>query len=404
MKTLSALFLAGAFGAMSVCPVFAQPARDIAQANNKFAFDLYSRLDRKPGNVFFSPYSISTALTMTYEGAHGKTADEMRTILYLPSDEVNWREDISGFIQSMNAVRTSCEVSTANALWAQKAYPFKADYLALVQSSYFAEARNLDFVTDPEASRLTINSWVLAKTKDRIKNLLPSKSITSDTRLVLTNAVYFKGKWQSPFEKPFTKADTFWLDDARSVQTAMMALHEGSFHYNDNDQAQILQLPYQGDDLSMLIVLPRSKDIRLLEKILNTDILKQWQEGMSSQKVNVYLPKFKFDADYQLKDSLAEMGMKTAFDGNDADFSGMVNTALGEKLYIGGVFHKAWIETNEEGTEAAAATAVVMEAGAAFPEHPPKEFRADHPFLFVIEDNKTGLILFMGRVSDPREK
>jgi len=383
---------------------FAQPAASISQANDQFAFDLYSRLDTAPGNIFFSPYSISSALTMTYEGARHQTADQIRTVLHLPSDEVDWRSDLTAFIQKMNKADRSYELSTANALWAQRKYPFKDEYLKLIKTSYFAEARNLDFVTDPEASRVTINNWVSANTKDRIKDLLPPRSITPDTRLVITNAVYFKGKWEAPFEKENTRPDAFWVTPDQSVQTDMMQVQGKSFNYMENDQAQVLQLPYQGNELSMVIVLPRSKDIQDLDKTLTAGTLKQWQESMILQEINVFIPKFKMDWHLEMGNILAAMGMELAFDPGKADFSGMSDKMPDGNLYIGAVFHKAWIDTNEEGTEAAAATAVLMVAGSAYNPQGPKVFRADHPFFFVIQENATGHILFMGRVSDPREK
>jgi serpin B len=341
---------------------------------------------------------------MTFEGARHQTADEMRMVLYLPSDEVNWRDDLSGFIHSINSVHDAYKLTTANALWAQKKYPFNDDYLKLIKSTYFSEARNLDFVADPDAQRVTINNWVSNHTNDRIKNLLPPRSIDRDTRLVITNAVYFKGTWETPFEKLYTKPSAFWIVPDQSIQTPTMGLFENSFNYAENDQAQLIQLPYKGNDLSMIIVLPRSKDIKSLEKVLTLDTLKQWQGSMATEKINVYIPKFKFDWNMQMGDILRDMGMKSAFDPGNADFSGMSAKMPDGNLYISAVIHKAWIETNEEGTEAAAATAIIMAAGSAAPITPPKEFRADHPFIFFIQDNKTGYILFMGRVSDPREK
>jgi serpin B len=383
--------------------VFAQPVSNLSQSDNQFAFDLYSRLSSNKGNIFFSPYSLSSALDMTYEGARGETAQEMRAVLHLSVDDASRRVETSAFIQNINRPDKSYELSVANALWAQKAYPFKEDYLSLVKGVYSALARNLDFVADPQGSRGTINNWVSENTNNRINDLLPSGSITKDTRLVLTDAVYFKGKWLTPFKKQDTKPDIFWLGADQSVQTDMMALLGKPFKYAENDQAQLLELPYLGNDLSMLIILPRSKDIKDLEKVLTLDMLKQWQEGMLRLGADVYLPKFKFDSSLQMSDILTGMGMKLAFDARNADFSGMANLIPGERLYIGGVFHKAWIDTSEEGTEAAAATAVVMFKAMAMPMRMiPKIFRADHPFIFVIQENKTGHILFMGRVSDPR--
>jgi len=401
MKIFYAALIGTAISCGLIVSAFALPAGNIAQANNEFAFDLYSRLDSQSGNIFFSPYSLTSALTMTFEGARGPTSDEMRMALYLPSDEVDWRTDLTSFIQRINSPNKDYALSVANALWVQKAYPFKEDYLNLVKNTYFAEARNLNFAADPEGSRGTINGWVSDHTNNRINDLLPNGSITPNTRFVLTNAVYFKGKWETPFKIENTKFGAFWLTPDQSVQTNMMSLAGESFLYAENDQAQVLQLPYQGNDLSMLIILPRSKNLIGLEKSLTFEMLKQWRDESISQNVDVIFPKFKFDANYQMKDILTGMGINLAFDDKKADFSGMTGN---KDLYIDQVYHKAWIEVNEEGTEAAAATAVVMSLGMAYNPPQPKEFRADHPFIFMIQDNKTGHILFMGRVSDPREK
>ena len=275
----------------------------------------------------------------------------------------------------------------------------------LTQSTYFAQAQNLDFESDPEAARVTINQWVSDKTKKRINDLLPPGSINSSTPLVLTDAVYFKGKWVTPFDKGFTQSEDFWITPDRTVKTDMMRVSQ-DFDYFENDQVQVLQIPYQGDRLSMLVILPRSKDIHGLEKIFTQDAFLKWENGLSSQQVNLTLPKFKFDSGYEMSRVLGELGMGQAFDVNKADFSGMAQKILGKNLYIGAVFHKAWIDTDEEGTEAAAATAVnMMEAATANPGPDVfKDFIADHPFIFVIEDTVTGHFLFMGRVSDPREK
>ncbi|MBF0570520.1 MAG: serpin family protein [Candidatus Omnitrophica bacterium] len=406
MKTKGQILIGVLWSVLLLSAGYAQPAADPVVANNKFAFDLYDRMSSKDGNIFFSPYSLSSALSMTYEGAKGQTADEMRSALHLPPDDAARRGEVSAFIQSINREDKAYELSTANALWAQKAFPFKADYLNLVKNTYFAEARNLDFVSNPEGARVTINGWVSDNTKNRINNLLPSRSITTETRLVLTNAVYFKGKWSVPFKKKNTKPEAFWLDPDHSVQTDMMMLVGESFDYIDNDQAQLLKISYQGEAFSMLIILPRSKNLQVLEKALTSDTLMQWQMVMMPQKVNIFLPKFKLDFHYEMKGILIGMGMKLAFDMNNADFSSMADLKPDEHLYVDQVYHKAWIDTSEEGTEAAAATAVVMKLTmSARPiKIEPKIFRADHPFIFIIQDNRTKQILFMGRVNDPREK
>jgi len=378
---------------------------NVPQADERFAFDLYSRLASSDnGNIFFSPYSLSSALEMVYEGARGMTALEMSSVLHLNADNIARRAEVATFIQKLNAPDKPCELSVANALWAQDAFPFKKDYLSLIKNTYFAEARNMDFVRSPEPSRQTINAWVSEKTRDRINDLLPHGSITADTSLVITNAVYFKGKWETPFKKENTKKDAFWITPDKTVQTDMMTLEWESFNYMENDQVQILKLPYEGNDLSMIIILPRSKDIHGIERILTQAVLSKWQEGIYSQKVDVVLPKFKFDAAYEMKNILTELGMKRAFDPGQADFSGVVDKVSGKNLLISGVYHKAWIDTNEEGTEAAAATAIVMSAMGRAVDIEPKVFRADHPFIFLIQDDSTGHILFMGRVSDPRKE
>jgi len=402
MKFIAPIFVVSAICVLLLSSSFALPAADIAQANNEFAFDLYSHLDSSNGNIFFSPYSLSSALTMTFEGARNETADQMRMTLYLPSDEVDWRSDLTSFIQSVDKVHSGYELSIANALWAQKDYPFTDEYLAETKNTYLAQARNLDFVANPEASRLVINSWVSENTKNRINDLLPVGSINSSVKLILTNAVYFKGRWSQPFNKIATEQDDFWISPTESVQTAMMGLTGTQFKYLENEQVQLLELPYQGHDISILIVLPRSKDLKNLEKSINEVSLKNWIDVMSKQWVNIFIPKFKFDANYQMKDVLIQMGMANAFNPNQADFSGMTSKP---NIYIDQVYHRAWIDVDEEGTEAAAATAIdsIAESIMVMPS-PPKIFRADHPFIFVIQDNKTGQILFMGRVFDPREK
>jgi serpin B len=402
-RKLRILFKIFLLTALVTPAAFSQPTIILSEAVNQFAFDLYARLDIQDNNIFFSPYSLSSALSMTYEGANGQTADEMRTVLHFSSNDLSRRTEISRLIQEVNRADKKYEMSTANALWGQKAYPFKEEYFNLVKNIYFGEAHNLDFVADTEGSRKTINNWVSTNTKNRINDLLPPGSITGLTRLVLTNAVYFKGKWSVPFIKEKTKQDAFWLSPAQPIQTAMMELVGKSFRYAENDQAQILELPYQGDDLSMFILLPRGQDIRPMEKTINASFLQAWSAEMQQEPVDVYMPRFKFQSIYQMKQALFEMGIKDAFDAQKADFSGMTGH---QGLYIDEVYHKAWIDVNEEGTEAAAATAIVAPFGNVMVREPsePKIFRANHPFIFIIKDRQTGHILFIGRVSDPREK
>ncbi len=403
MKIIRFVLLITVIFVSSISSGFSQSASDLAQSENQFAFDLYARLSKDEGNVFFSPYSLTNALMMTYEGARGQTARQMRAVLHLGHDDASRRTEVADAIEDINGTGRSYELSVANALWAQKDCPFKDDYLNLVKNTYSTEAHNLDFKSDPEASRVAINDWVSDKTHERIKDLLPAGSITPNSRLVLTNAVFFKGKWATPFMEEETLPDFFWLDKDRSIKTDIMILRGKSFWYMDNDQVQVLQLPYKTDDLSMLVILPRANDIHGLEKIFTLGALTQWQQSMTMQEVNIVLPKFKFNSSYPLNDTLIAMGMKLAFDEHLADFSGMADIAPNDALCIGLVIHEAWINTDEEGTEASAATGVVMKRlGMQINRPIVKIFRADHPFLLVIQENKTGHILFMGRVADPR--
>ncbi len=394
MKHIRIIFT---FVALLVCgpqALMAQQAAETPTVENSFAFDLYARYAASDDNVFFSPYSLSSALQMTYEGAKGTTADEMRSVLHLSSDDAARQATETAFIEAMNAPGKPYEISVANAIWVEKTYPLLEEFTTVVENVYFAEANNVNFITDPDASRITINNWVSEKTKTRIQDLLPPNSINGGTRLVLTNAVYFKAKWVEPFKPELTQKADFHLTPKDVVPVDMMS-QDGTFLYMGNEMAQVLELPYQGEDLSMFIVLPRVNDIKACEAAFDQNTLRQWTSTLKGTRVALSLPKFKVAAEYKLKKDLIELGMKAAF--SNADFSGMTGEP---DLFIAEVYHKAWVAVDEDGTEAAAATAVVMEAGS-MPSAPEAEFYADHPFIFFIQEKKTGQILFMGRVMDP---
>ncbi len=368
----------------------------VAEANNKFAFELYGKLSSGEGNVFFSPYSISTALAMTYEGAKGKTAEEMQSVLHFPKDDVSRRSSFASIYNDLNKKDKEYKLSTANALWGQKDFSFEKNYIDTVQNYYGGKLQNLDFKTDAENSRQTINKWVEAQTNDRIKDLIPSGVLNPLTRLVLTNAIYFKGTWVLQFEKKETKDGDF-RTGGKTIKVPMMSLRgeKARFNYTENDDMQAIELPYKGEEISMIIILPKNdlNSLAIDEKKLN-----EYKSLFREERVDVYLPKFKFETKSMLKPVLMEMGMPTAFsETGAADFTGMT---LEEPLFIDEVIHQAFVEVNEEGTEAAAATAVVMAAMSAMPQ-PIPVFRADHPFIFIIQERATGNILFMGRVMDP---
>ena len=381
----------------------AKDASVTVSAANQFAFELYSQYKNTNDNVFFSPYSISSALEMTYEGAKGKTASEMQSVFHFATDAATRIPSFAKLFSQINPQNATYQLSTANALWAQKSYPFDANYIKTVETYYGGKSTNLDFVGDTEGSRQTINSWVSSKTNAKIPELFAKGTLDETTRLVLTNAVYFKGKWDAPFEKGLTQQKDFTTVTSSKVKCSMMN-KESDFGYAETPDYQAIEMPYEKKDLSMVVVLPKSEKMGSVEKIISDNEFTKIKNSFNSELVNVYLPKFKFDTSYRMNDTLSKMGMPTAFDQDNADFTGMYDKsqANNENLYIGIVVHKAYVDVNEEGTEAAAATGVGMFANTAV-EAPtqPKLFNADHPFIFAIVHNATGDILFLGKVNDP---
>jgi len=366
----------------------------VVQANNQFAFDLYAKYNAQEGNIFFSPYSVSTALAMTYEGARGQTAEEMQKVFYFPEESVR-RPGSAKIYNDLNKRDKDYQLNTANALWAQKDYQFSNEFLQIVESYYGGKVTNLDFVGETEKSRITINNWVEEQTNGKIKDLISPSGVNAVTRLILTNAVYFKGDWVLKFDKKKTHEADF-KSPGQTVKAQMMSLagEKAKFNYIETEELQMIELPYEGEELSMLILLPKEETLGTLEKSLSLTKLNEWKKGLQEEKIDVYLPKFKFETKYLMAGDLAGMGMPTAFTWPGADFSGMDGT---KNLYIGQVIHQAYVEVDEEGTEAAAATAVMMMFGAARSNL----FMADHPFIFIIQEKATGNILFLGRVTDP---
>jgi len=369
---------------------------NVINANNQFALDLYLKLEDVEGNIFFSPYSISVALAMTYEGAKGETAEEMQSVFHFPEDENIRRPSFAKIYNLVNKKNKKYELHTANALWAQKDYKFLDEYINAIKKYYVGKVTNVDFVNATESARLTINKWVEEQTNNKIKDLIPPGVLNALTRLVLTNAIYFKGLWVKQFDKKETREEDFRVSPEETVKVPMMSITREEFNYYETEKLQILELLYEGEDLSMLIILPKEDDLKSLEESLSLEKLSELRNSLSEQQVDVYIPKFKFETKYFMAKTLKEMGMSTAFSG-DADFSGMDGT---KDLFIANVIHQAFIDVNEEGTEAAAATGVVMELKAAMPT----VFRADHPFIFMIQERETNNILFLGRVIDPTQK
>ena len=375
----------------------ADPA--LVQGNNAFGWDLYAQLRAKAGNRFCSPFSVSTALAMTSAGAKGQTLDEMAKTLHLPPGTDAAHAGFGALLKQLQAdpVKRGFELSVANALWGQQGLPFRKEFLDLTQKQYGAGLNTVDF-HNPEQARQTINQWVERQTKDRIKDLFAPGSLQGSTGLVLTNAIYFKGRWKQKFEEKATAPQPFHLGGGRDVPAPLMH-RAGRFAYFAGDNLQAVELPYAGGDVSMVVLLlPKSADgLTALEQSLDAATVDRWLGRLQSTPGDVYLPRFKVTDEFDLTQTLQDMGMRAAFTGR-ADFSGMLTT---EPLSIGKVVHKAFVEANEEGTTAAAATGVAM-ARAAAPLHEDRfTFRADHPFVFLIRDAKSGSVLFVGRVANP---
>jgi serpin B len=371
----------------------------VVDGANQAAFELYAKLAAEPGNLFFSPYSIATALAMTYEGARGQTADEIRDVFHLPQDASVRQPGFAALHNALNALDSAYKLSVANALWAQRDYQLLPDFVRTVKDYYGGAATPVDFVGNTEGARQTINSWVEDRTQDRIKNLFEQGTLDPLTRLVLTNAIYFKGTWAKQFDPAETQDGPFTPDGGAAVQVPLMHVNkpETKFGYAEADGIQILEMPYEGAKLSMLVLLPKAGETARLEKLLSPAKLAEWRQALQTKRVNVTLPKFTVNTKYELNDTLAGLGMPTAFTA-EADFTGIEPK---RELFIQLVVHQAFVEVNEEGTEAAAATGVAMGLTSAPMPQPIPDFTADHPFIYLIVEREHGAILFLGRLDKP---
>ena len=369
----------------------------VVEGNNGFAVDLYRQLDKEKGNLFFSPYSISNALAMTYAGARGNTAKEMATAMHFDLESARFHPAFAQLIRELQgkAKDRKYQLNIANRLWGQKDYGFLPDFLKLSQDLYQAGLKEVDFIDDTDGARKAINAWVEEQTHKKIKDLIKPGVLSVDTRLVLSNAIYFKAAWLRPFSPKATKPGEFTTGAGKKAKVPMMQAGARTNYFNDGSVLG-LELPYENHELSMIVLMPKKADgLADLEKELTAIQLKKWLAKLSDHQVQISLPKFKVTAEFHLNDVLKQLGMKDAFERRRANFSGMTTR---ERLFISHVVHKAFVDVNEAGTEAAASTAVVMDRVS---KPQPGVFNADHPFLFLIRDAKTGSILFMGRVADP---
>lgn len=377
--------------------------KTLARDNTAFAADIYRKLAGDGGNLILSPYSISTAFAMTYAGARGRTAEQMAEVLRFSLEGDALHGAMARLTDRVAGIDNGDEITltVANSLWPQAKYSFREEYLSTVRESYDAAITPLNYATDPEAARERINGWVVDRTAGKIEDLIPPGVLTPLTRLVLVNAIYFKGLWASPFSEERTSPLPFHLPGGETVQVPTM-FQTGEFRHGGDDSAEVLELPYAGDAVSMVILLPKDapgRDLADLARKLTPSMIDRLTTGLTETEVRVFLPRFKITSRFRLDEALKSMGMADAFSDERANFAGMDGRP--DWLYIGAALHKAFVEVNEAGTEAAAATGVVMLARG-LPQTP-VTFRADRPFLFLIRDNETGSILFMGQVVDPRD-
>ena len=379
----------------------------IVQGNNEFALDLYSRLarDEKP-NLFFSPYSISSALAMTFAGACGSTEQEMASVLRFAAES----EDVHSAFAKLNELILGnpdphYTINIANRLWGQQGFRINAQFLELLRARYRADLEQMDFGSQPELACQKINQWCEDQTAGKIKDLISPEALNELTQLLLVNAVYFKGDWIHPFDEDSTEEASFHLDILNQVTVQMMH-QQADFSYAKVDGVQILELPYGHRDLSMIVLLPDGVGgLANLEAALSVSNLNKWASALVSQSVEVLLPRFRFTQQFALANVLTSMGMASAFDIESANFRGITDpgACIVLPLCISEVVHQAFVEVNEEGTEAAAATADTVVLCSVSSAPPVPVFRADHPFLFMIRHNASGSILFLGRVSNPEE-
>jgi serpin B len=380
----------------------------LVAGNNAFAFDFYQAVRQQPGNLFFSPHSLSTALAMTYAGARGDTAQQMSDTLHFNLTQERLHPafnaldlQLSGRGGAAQGEQQPFTLHIVNSLWGQQDFSFLPEFLDSLARNYGAGLRLLDFKSGAESARKKINNWVSRETQDKIKDLIPPGGVDEYSRLVLVNAIYFKADWLIPFDKISSHNRPFTLLDGAQINVPVMSFERATdIPYISGQGFQAAELPYAGDTISMVLFVPDAGNFAPFEAGLDASQVQAALQALETRPVMLLLPKFQFETPFALKDVLSEMGMPAAFDDQQADFSGMDGK---HDLYIGNVFHKAFISVDEKGTEAAAASAVEMKEKMAFLNPEQITLNIDRPFIFLIQDKSTGAILFVGRVLDPRQ-
>jgi serpin B len=374
--------------------------QNITEGNNKFAINLLQKLASATDNTFYSPYSISTALFMTAGGAKNETQNQMLSVLCQKENTPEYHQKFGEQIALVEK-KEKIQLNVANSIWMQKGFKFLPNYIDLLNKAYKTKMNECNFAANADNEAKKINKWVEGKTKDKIKNLIAPGVLKSNTKMVLVNAIYFYGGWNKEFNKEETKEDNFYLAN-NSTSKAKFMHAEYQMKYASDKDFQLLSIPYQNNEASMLVFLPKSKEN--FDNALKSITYEKYEllyNLLMNRKVYLSLPKFTLTSQFELSQTLSEMGMPLPF-SDGADFSGM---STQDELKIDKVIHKAFVDVSEKGTEAAGATAVIMTTKSAMPE---KEeiiyFKADHPFIFMIRDNTTGQVLFVGVINKPDNK
>ncbi len=400
------LFALLSFIAVSMPLAATAQVQSLVDGNTAFALNLYSELATNDGNLFFSPYSISTCTAMLYAGARGGTELQMADVLGFGTNQQQFASLFGQLQDELEADQqtNAIQLNIANALWTQAGFPFLPAFLGTATNQYQANVNQADFVTNADGVTQAINNWVAQETQDKITNILSPGMINPETRLVLANAIYFLGEWTTEFELTNTSTEPFYLSTTTQVQTPLMhrPATNGVYNYVEGSNFQAIEIPYASNQLSMVILLPSQiNGCSQLEQQLSPSFLSNVLAQMTEQSVEVFLPRFTLASTFNLANTLADMGMPDAFTPDVADFSGIDGM---EDLYVSFVVHKAWCQVNESGTEAAAATVIgVITSVVGGSTPPPPVFRADHPFIFFIRDTQSGSVLFMGRLANPSQ-
>ena len=369
--------------------------QNIATANNEFAIDFYKKIYDSDENLFFSPLSMYTAFSLLYEGARENTADEIQQVFGFESNDVDRYNDTAYLLSVINRNDSHSTLELSNGLWIADWFAANDDYIEIARETYLSDVEQINFI-DEGVSK--INGWAADKTHGKIKEVVTQDIMTNDTAAIIANAIYFKGTWLTEFSTDDTKKSEFKINDVDSVDADFMNI-KAEFKYASLNGAQILEMPYKGDRLSMLVILPEDANgIKQLEESISTEQIKQWKDNLTLQQVIVSMPKFETRTHYKLNTPLKELGMPTVFDLYGANLFDIGSSIKGN-LYVESAIHDAYVKVNEEGTEAAAVTTIIMMIESAPPQ--PPSFIADHPFIFIIQDDSSGTILFMGRISDP---